>query len=218
MTNPENDETLGVFGDRDGAEAAAQRAREAGVDDSRIRVGDDADSQASLKAEMREEMEEAWFSPQAAFVATKEAAKGLSLATPIAAAAGAVIALPFAFIFTFGSTELWLRIVVALVIGAMAGGTVGLIISGGMTIKGPDEPLAAERGVTLRVADAGADTVQALEQEEPIRLDTVAPSGRKTSTVETEEERTGSGVVDRLFQKAREPEGDWSRTREREDD
>ena len=214
MTNAGRDETLGVFKDRESAETAAERAQSAGADRSGMRVGDDADTRASLEAEMREEMEESWLSPQAAVVATKEAAKGMSLAIPLAAAAGAVVTLPLAFLVTFGDTSLWVRIVIALSVGAVGGGTVGFIVGGGMAIKGPDEPLAAERGVTVRVADARGDVVEALADEEPIRLDTVAPSGRKTSTVTTEEERSADGVVENLAQNARQPEGDWSRTRD----
>lgn len=82
-----------------------------------------------------------------------------------------------------------------------------------MAMKGPDEPLAAERGVTVRVGASQDEVVAALEEEEPIRLDTVAPSGRKTSTVETEDERTSDGVVQDLKENVRQPEGDWSRTR-----
>ncbi len=162
---------------------------------------------------MREEMEEAWLSPQAAFVATKEAAKGLSLVTPVAAVLGVLITVPLAFIFDLGGAPQWLRLVIAVATGAIGGGTVGFVVGGGMAMKGPDEPLAAERGVTVRVPAAGNEVVAAMEAEEPIRLDTVAPSGRKTSTVETEEERKPEGVVQNLAQNAREPEGDWSRTR-----
>lgn len=214
MTNAEKDETLGVFKDRESAAAAAERAKSAGADDSGIRVGNGADSRASLEAEMREEMEESWLSPQAALAATKESAKGMSVAIPIAAALGVLVTLPFAFIVTFGDASLWLRIAIAASIGAMGGATVGFIIGGGMAMKGPDESLAAERGVTVRVADARGDVVEALGEEEPIRLDTVAPSGRKTSTVSTEEERTADGVVENLAQNARQPEGDWSRARD----
>ncbi len=213
MATSRRDESLGVYKDREDAEAAAERAERAGVDESEIRIGDEADAKASFQAEMREEMEEAWLSPQAAFVATKEAAKGLSLAAPIGAAVGALITVPFAVMMSFGISALWLRLLIAVGIGAMAGGTVGFIVGGGMAIKGPDEPLAAERGVTVRVPAAQEEVVAALEEEELIRLDTVAPSGRKTSTVETEDERTSDGVVEDLKENVRQPEGDWSRTR-----
>lgn len=216
MTNPDEDEALGVFQDRQRAEAAAERLREAGVDESHIRVGHDADSRASLEAEMREEMEESWLSPQGAFLAPKEAAKGLSLVIPIGVAVGVLVALPFAFFSTFGGASIWLRLVIAVATGAIAGGTIGFIVGGGMAVKGPDEPLAAERGVPVRVADAGDEVVDALADEDPVRLDTVAPSGRKTSTVETEEERSPDGVVEDLAESARQPEGDWSRTRRKD--
>ncbi len=219
MTNPEKDEALGVFKDRQSAEAAAQRARDAGGDDAAgIRVGDQADSRASLEAEMREEMEESWLSPQAALVATKESAKGMSLVIPIGAVVGVLAALPFAFLITFGGASLVLRLVIAVATGGLGGAAVGFIVGGGMAIKGPDEPLAAERGVTVRVPNARKEVVDALSEEDPVRLDTVAPSGRKTSTVETEEEREPDGVPEDLAQSARQPEGDWSRSRSGERD
>ncbi|HSH58695.1 MAG TPA: hypothetical protein VK988_03440 [Acidimicrobiales bacterium] len=213
MTNSERDEALGVYKDQEEAEAAAEQVRRAGVDGSQIRIGDEADSKASLQAEMREEMEEAWLSPQAAFVATKEAAKGLSLVTPVAAVLGVLVTLPLALIFDLGGAPLWVRLLIAVATGVIGGGTVGFVVGGGMAMKGPDEPLAAERGVTVRVPAASGEVVDAMEDEDPIRLDTVAPSGRKTSTVETEDERTPDGVVQNLAQNARQPEGDWSRTR-----
>ena len=218
MTNPEKDEALGVFKDRQSAEAAAERARDAGGDDSGIRVGDEADSRASLEAEMREEMEESWLSPQAALVTTKEAAKGMSVVIPIAAAVGVLVALPFAFLITFGGASRVLRLVIAVVTGGLGGASVGFIVGGGMAIKGPDEPLAAERGVTVRAPAARKEVVEALAEEEPVRLDTVAPSGRKTSTVRTEEEQEPDGVTEDLAQNARQPEGDWSRSRSGERD
>ncbi len=213
MTNSEGDETLGVYKDRQEAEAAAEQIQDAGVDASQIRIGDEADSKASVQAEMREEMEEAWLSPQAAFVATKEAAKGLSLVTPVAAVLGILVTLPLGFIVDFGGAPLWVRLLISVAVGALGGGTVGFVIGGGMAMKGPNEPLAAERGVTVRAPAASDEVVAAMEGEDPIRLDTVAPSGRKTSTVETEDERTPDGVVQNLAQNARQPEGDWSRER-----
>jgi hypothetical protein len=102
-------------------------------------------------------------------------------------AAGALVTLPLAFIGTFGDAMLWIRVAITAAIGALGGGTVGFIVGGGMAAKGPDEPLAAEQGVAVRVADARDEVVEALGDDEPIRLDTVAPSGRKTSTVTTDE-------------------------------
>lgn len=73
-----------------------------------------------------------------------------------------------------------------------------------MTSGRDDETLGVFRDREWAVGASG---------EDPIRLDRVAPSGRETSTVSTEEDRTPDGVVEGLSRKKDEPEGDWSRVR-----
>lgn len=209
MAERDGEQFLGVFADQAKADAAAGRARQAGVDESGIRVGEQGDDLTSIKAEMQEETENSFLSPQAALIATKEMAKALALAVPLGALIGAALLVPFAFFF-FTDFALWGRIVVAGLIGAVAGATVGAVAGGGLGAKGPASPLAAEHGVTVRVADARQEVGEALAEEGPLRLDKVDATDVRVDTVTTEEERTEDGVVEDLGRKWQQQEGDWS--------
>lgn len=217
MNEPEGDEVLGVFQDDAQAEAAARRARAAGVDESAIHVGEGRDETTSVRAEMQEEMENSFLSPQAAVLVTKEMTKALTLAVPLGATIGAALLVPFAF-FLFTEFSLLGRLAVAILTGGLAGATVGAVAGGGLGAKGPANPLAAERGVTVRVDDGRQEVADALAQEDPLRLDRVSDSGVRRDTVTTQEERTDDGVVQDVSRKLQQEEGDWSGVGEAKDD
>jgi hypothetical protein len=206
MGEPRDRHLLGVFRSRATAESAAKRTRAAGVDDEQIHVDRHEDTITSLRAEMRAELEDSWFSPQAAVMLTKEAAKGSIVAILVLGTIGAVIGGILALIFSFGLT-LWLRLLLFGAVGATAGATVGFVIGASAAQKGAQKRLAAERGVTVRVEDTGPEVEQLLSKEEPIRLDVVAADGTPTGmTVTTEEGQTDEGVVQDLERAIREPD------------
>jgi len=207
MTTDDRRELLGVFPDRAEAELAAEKAHALGVPDEDIHVGRREDEVASLRGEMRDELDRGWFSPQAGFVLTKRMIKGILAVSPFTIAAGVLIALPFAFI-SWGSLPLWGRIVLTSVIGATAGATVGFIVGGGEAEKGAGAPLAAEHGVTVRVADARPEVQRTLGEEEPLRLDVVTPDGTPLRSITSESERNDEGVVQDLERAWREPDRD----------
>ena len=216
MPEPEGDEMLGVFEDDEQAEAAARRARAAGVEESAIHVGEARDEITSLQAEMQDEAENSFLSPQAAVLATKEMSKALSLAVPLGAVIGAGLMVPLAF-FVFTDFSLFGRVTVALFTGGLAGATVGAVAGGGLGARGPANPLAAERGVTVRVDDGRQEVADALAQEDPVRLDKLSQSGVRLDTVTTEEDRTDDGVVQDVSRKVQQGEGDWSAVRDEDD-
>lgn len=199
---------LGVYETRQQAEAAARLAREAGVPENAIRIGDERDEVPALEAEMREEMTQSVVSPQAALVLPKRAAKAMSLVLPVAAVIGGLIGVPFAFMH-FGNLAIGGRLLITVLIGAAAGVTAGYVFAGA-AVRGPAEPLAAERGVTVRIGSVDQAVVDALAASNPIRLDVV--EGDTTvdlRTVTTEEDSDDSGVLDDMKATMRQPEGDW---------
>ena len=184
---------IGVFRDERAAREAADAAAEAGVDRSRIRIGERGDQVASLRGEMSEEMGNTVAGPGNVGPFTKEASKGIAVTTPVATVAGAVLALPLALLpIPFGDLGLGVRLLIAAAVGAAAGATLGLVLGGGLAAKGPGEELAGERGVTLGISfddTEEADRVaRALSQRDPIRLDVMRDDGKPGPTVTTEED------------------------------
>jgi hypothetical protein len=206
MAKPRDRHLLGVFRNRATAQSAADRARGAGVDDERIHVERREDKIDSLRAEMRAEVEDSWFSPQAGFMLTKETAKGAAVAILVLGAVGAVVGALLAFVFPTGMA-LWARLLAFGAVGATAGVTAGFVIGAAGAEKGTQKRLAAERGVTVRVDSAAPEVEQSLSEEEPIRLDVVTADGTPTgTTITTEEDRTDEGVVQDLQRALREPD------------
>ena len=207
MTADDHEELVGVFHDRAQAESAAEKARAIGTPGESIRVERQEDKVASLRGEMRDELERSWFSPQGGFMLTKRMIKGILAVSPFTVLAGVLLLLPFAFV-SWGSLPLWGRILLTSVIGATAGGTVGFIVGGGEAEKGAGAPLAAEHGVTVRVADAGAEVQQALVEAEPLRLDVVTPDGTPLDSITSESERNEEGAIEDLARAWKEPDRD----------
>lgn len=116
---------VGAVKDRGRAEAVLARLRALGVDDSQIRVDASEDDRASLRGEMRDELDRSWFAP-AGIVLTKRSVKGAAVGMAVAVAVGVVVSIPFAF-FPFWPAGLSLgwRLVIVVLLGAAAGATVG---------------------------------------------------------------------------------------------
>lgn len=203
MAGSDHRQLIGVFADRAQAESVAEKLRAAGVPADKISIDDRADREASLRGEMREELERSWVSPQAGVVLSKRAVKGILTVSPIAVAVGILIALPFAFM-SWGALPLYGRIIAAVLIGAAAGGTVGFVIGGGEAEKGAPSTMAAEQGVTLRVTDARPEVKQALTEADPIRVDVIEPDGTPLGPL-TSKQDDEEDVVEDLERAWREP-------------
>lgn len=189
---------IGVYESEEVAKQAAEAAKKAGAPDGDVRIGARDDEVLSMQAEMQEETDQGWVSPQAGFAYTKESAKGLAILMPLLSLAGAVLALPLAFV-VFGGLDLWLRLVIVALVGAMAGATVGLIAGPALGSKDTSVPVAAERGAVLRVDGASPDISRRMADSEPIRLDEVSSSdGNRVTTVTTEEDRSSDGAPEQM--------------------
>lgn len=185
-------EFVAVFRDERAAAAAADAVRRVGVDPASIRVGEERDDVVGLRGEMREEIEHTIAGPGNVGPFTKEMAKGTLAGVALASVAGALLALPLGLI-PLGGLALGARLAIAAVVGAAAGATLGFVLGGGLSAKGPGDELAVERGVAVgvRLGERGqADEVAAaLKEQRPIRLDVVSSDGQPIQTVTTEEEQ-----------------------------
>lgn len=212
-----NEKVVAVFSDERAARAAAEAARRDGIDASAIHIDSALDERSALQAEMREEMEHTMAGAGNVGPFTKEMTKGLGFGVIVGGALGVALAVPAAFMF-FTEEQLVVRLVIAVFVGAVAGGTVGFVAGGGLAAKGPVEQLAAERGTTLSITGGGQAAVDVLQRYQPIRLDVVL-DGQPVDTVATEEPEVGDGAFDRLRDKVvrGEAQGDWSTLPEQEE-
>lgn len=97
---------------------------------------------------------------------------------------GVIVALPIAFIFKSDVSTLG-RVGIAAFIGAAIGGTIALVLTA-LGAKRPNEPMAAERGVAIRVPDDREDLRRVLIAAHPIRVDVVDHQGRPIETIAEE--------------------------------
>jgi hypothetical protein len=185
MAESDGRRLVAVYETREAALAAAEAARNAGVPADEVRVDEELDRLASIKGEMRQEVEHTVLGPGNIGPFTKEMTQGMTLGAVVGGAIGLVVAAPFAA-FSFGGWPLWLRLVIVVVVGAVVGSTVGWIVGGGFGARRPDAPLAAQRGVI--VTAPALDAVQTvLIAAAPIRLDLAADDGHALGVVMTDE-------------------------------
>jgi hypothetical protein len=198
-------ELVAVFESHAQAEEAVRRLRAAGLPEHEIHLDGREDEATALRGTMRDELERSWLSPQAGLVLTKRMTKGILTVSPLFVAIGVVLALPLAFL-AFDGMALWTRLLTVVVLGALAGGTVGFIVGAGEAEKGKPDPLEPERGTVLRVGADSDDARRLLTEADPIRLDVVATDGSPLGPVVSEEE--DESVVENLERAWREPDRD----------
>lgn len=183
---------IGVYETLEQAYRAADRARAAGAPDAF--VDDPDDRVSSLRSEMRAELEHGVFSPQAVVALPEESAKGVGVTVPLGALAGAILALPLAWIDA--GPDFGVRIAIVLIVGAVMGATIGFIVGAGTAVRGRYEANAADRGVTVRVPADTPEIEHALDHDGAIRLDRVDRSGNPDEALATEDDRDDGGVVE----------------------
>lgn len=171
---------VAVYDGENEARRAVHALEEAGLA-ARVRVADPADLVASLNGEMRAETARSYAGPGNVGPFTKEMAQGSLLGVIVGGAAGVLLALPFAAI-PFGGMALWTRLLTVAVVGAVIGATIGWIVIGAFAARRPEEPLAAEAGVTVSVPTTVAAR-DALVATDARRIDVVRPDGSAVSTV-----------------------------------
>lgn len=193
---PTGRELLVVYPTLKRAETARARVLELGVDPLSVRVDEETDEIASLRAEMHEELTQAWIVPTAAFIAPKEGVKGMGFIGAVAILVSLLIAIPLAFI-DFGAT-LGVRLLVFSAVAVALGGTIGFVAGAAAAAKRPGERMAAHRGTVVRVGRDTPELRRALLDLEPIRVDEVAHDDTPIDTVVTEGDRQAEGTVEEV--------------------
>jgi hypothetical protein len=174
-----------------------RRLAQAGVGDDEVRTGAAADETASLRAEMREEASESVVMPQVGVLYSKEATKATSLLMPVLAAVFAVAALPVAFLLP-DDMALWTRLLLCGIVGALLGGTIGVIVPPAMAVKNQDVPNAAQRGEVVRVSRWTPEVERVMADLHPLRLDRLGPDMEPIGPVVTEEASAPGGIVEEV--------------------
>ena len=176
---------IAVYRDRETADAAVHElSAEQGIPATSMRTGDEADMQASIRAEMDAEVAEGWGSPGMGAFVTAEMMRGALLFIVILGGVGLFVGLGLGYLL-YGSGEVWTRLGVGALVGALFGATVGGLLGGGLAMKSPEEKLAAERGVAVALDPASPAAEEVLAKYEPIRIDKFE-DGMRVSTPVTE--------------------------------
>jgi hypothetical protein len=185
MASPTTARLVAVYESEREAQDAVDALQRAGVTRHDLRIADARDHVAAVRGEMRSEMNSSWPS-HVTLGPTREMTEGSLVGALVGGVIGAVLALPFAALF--GGVVWWARVIIVLVVGISVGATLGWVVGGGFGAKRPDEPLAAESGVTVAVPASEA-VRQVLHQTHPRRIDLIEADDRPVSTME--EDRRG---------------------------
>ena len=196
---------IGVYREQD-LDAVLHGLDELGVTQRNVHVDDPDDTDRSLVSEMREEANEGFVMPLAGVAYPKEATKSMvAIGVPVVVVC-TLLALPFGFL-AIGDLALWARLLLMGLVGATLGLVVALVVGPALGAKRPDEPLAADRGTTVRV-DAPTDAVASLMRtSNPVRLDRVygERAAAFSEVVATEDRSAGRGIVDEVRRNTRNP-------------
>jgi len=197
---------LAVYHDRDEAEATAQDLlRRTAIPAESVHVGERSDFEMALRAEMDQETSESVASPGLGAMMTKEMFRGAAALAfglgGIGVVVGALLGLLLPGASGWSTLE---KALLGATIGALFFGTVGTLIGGGLAMKSPEDGLAAERGVTLRVDAVSDEAKQVLAEHGPVRLDVLAG----TTRIDTPVTEGPSGLAEstaELVQNSEEP-------------
>ena len=192
---PQPTDVLATYRDDGAARQAADLVRSRGLaGGDAIHLGERAAEITSLQAEQREEMQHTFVGPGNVGPFTKEMTKSMLPAILGGSVIGAIVCLPLAWLRLGPAVELdfGLKVLIVVALGITTGATIGFVAGGGLGAKGPSEPLAAERGVTMSISAASRDEAEriadALRTTDPIRVDLATADGQPIATVTTEGE------------------------------
>lgn len=174
-------ELLAVYPDAGRARAARGALVAAGVPESEIRVDQDGDTVAALRAEQHDELSRAWVVPNAGAVYPGTSGRAMT----IGAVAGVAIAVPVGLVLAlvdFGPSY-WLRAVVMVGIAVAAAFTIAIVAGPPSAAERPAEAPEAAAGVTVRVAGDTAELRALLAGHEPVRLVELGPDGTPIDTL-----------------------------------
>jgi hypothetical protein len=180
---------VAVFRDEAQAERVAAALVGAGVRRDAIRIGEEHDYVTSVRSEMRNELNRSAPTHRAG-----------TFAVVLGAVIGALVGLPFAFI-PMDDLAWWARLLLTCGVGALAGSAVGFVAGGSLSMRGPGDETAAQRGVTLTVVGDVDAARPLLLAHAPLRLDLVESGHLPVEVVPDDGERVDP--VGRLQQNVR---------------
>jgi hypothetical protein len=195
---------VGVFRDAAHAQDAVDRVQTVGH--QAVQIGDPDDHVSALRGEMHEELTRSFFAPHAGLLLTKESGRAMAVSIAAFSALFAVAAMPLAA-FEMADLGVGARVGLVLIVGALAGATVGFVVGNALGARGPAASNAADRGVVVSVDDPTEAAERAMVESAPIRLDLVDQAGLPIETVTTEDERSSDGVFERLAHRLTQPPG-----------
>jgi hypothetical protein len=171
---------LAVYADRDRAQEAVEalRRRPSG---GQVVVDDPDDARAAVQAEMQAEVADSWASPGVGALVTKEMMRGALLMMVVVGISGLLIGALLGWLAFEPGWSLGFRLLLGAGIGGVFGGTVGALVGGGLGVRPPDEPLAGEQGVPVRVDHADPEALAVLRRFKPLRIDEIVDSERRTT-------------------------------------
>jgi hypothetical protein len=202
MSSKSEKRTVGVFQDEEQAQRVAEAVKRNGGE---VRVGDADDAVDSLRAEMQDEMQNSFVSPQAALIVNKEQGKGLLVVCGALTVLGAIIGALVGLI-PMAHLPLVTRVLIGALVCATAGATIGFVVGPGLASRGPRDAMAAEQGVTVS-ANSSPSVTKAMSDSDPIRIDLIDAESRATETAVTEEDEGGGGVFEDLADTWQHPNG-----------
>lgn len=204
---PERRALLAVYEDQTTALGAMQ-ALDALPDAGEVLVGDEARPVDSLIAEMQQEADDAFISPQVAVVYPKESLRSSTIIGPPLIGLLALLFLPLGFV-PIGDVDLWIRLVGAAIAGAACGGAILLVVGPAMGVKRAMEPAAAQRGIAVRLDGWSPDAEEALIRPGLIRLDVVDREGRENGwPVASQDTSKGLRIIDEVRRNAQPADND----------
>ena len=162
---------IAIYTDRATAEAVATDLCEHHhVPPTEVHVGELADRQRALRAEVEDEAAAATGGGQHGFTAANMA-RGAVRYGSIGALIGAFVGLPIGLLLFDHNDAVLTRLGVGALIGMLFGAVVGALAGAGIGPGNPAEPLTDVPGVPLRVDEVTAELEAVLERYAPIRLD-----------------------------------------------
>ncbi|HRW37894.1 MAG: hypothetical protein KDB04_08390 [Acidimicrobiales bacterium] len=199
---------IGVYEDQAAADAAVAALRARTGHDDDVVVGPEAHPIDSLLAEMQQESNDAVVAPHVGIIYPKESLRSSALLGPPLIAIFTILFLPLGFI-PMGDVDLWIRLLGAAVVGAACGGAILLIVGPAMGVKRTSEPLAAERGITIRLDRWSPEAEEALIVDGLLRLDVVDREERASGwMVAAQDTSKGANVVGEMVRNAEPADND----------
>lgn len=187
---------VAVMPDSESADRLARDLRKRGVAAESIRTANSDTDTEALRAEVAAETTDGIVAPQAVFIASKEAVRGTALFSLVGSIAALVIAVPIALI-EVGGLDYWARYLIEAAFLVFMVFLIAYVL-GGAWGWDPERPLAAERGVVVRIDDTSSETERFVIAEGPLRVDRVADDGAPAGTVHTEGSHADERIVPKV--------------------